>query len=201
MPASDPSPGATFPTRMSDSGDPVRISSTRSPSESSTVDLASAESSPRVNIAVPPTPPPSTVVPTTDVEIPVPDFAWGLRFVGRPPCFGRLRKGAPNSPAEPHDLECLPAARRREADLDCQRRVSVRSLLSAPLRYRAATAGVISSRDSGLQKRSSGTSRQRLVVLDDVSNEELGLGCAHIMCSSNREGGNTRETVFNGVQR
>ncbi|KAG3087765.1 hypothetical protein PI124_g14916 [Phytophthora idaei] len=72
MPAS---PGAAFPAHISAPSAAVRTNSVRSPSESSTVDLASAGGSPREGVAGPPASSPSTVVPTPDVETPVPDFA------------------------------------------------------------------------------------------------------------------------------
>ncbi|KAG2842817.1 hypothetical protein PC111_g2552 [Phytophthora cactorum] len=78
MPAFDPFPGAAFPTRASARDASVHAISAKSPSESSTVDLASAEDLPRANTVGLPTPPSSTVVPTANVEAPAPDFA-GVR--------------------------------------------------------------------------------------------------------------------------
>ncbi|KAG2782630.1 hypothetical protein PC129_g14545 [Phytophthora cactorum] len=78
MPASDLSPGAAFPAHISAPSAAVHTNSVRSPSESSTVDLASAGGSPREGVAGPPASSPSTVVPTLDVETPVHDFA-GVR--------------------------------------------------------------------------------------------------------------------------
>ncbi|KAG3130102.1 hypothetical protein PI124_g17517 [Phytophthora idaei] len=52
----------------------VHANSAKSPSESTTVDLTSAEDSPRANTVGLPASPPSTVVPTTDAEAPAPDF-------------------------------------------------------------------------------------------------------------------------------
>ncbi|KAG3112515.1 hypothetical protein PI125_g8165 [Phytophthora idaei] len=121
MPASDPSPGADSPTHMSDPGAAVRTNSVRSPSESSTIDLASAGGSPREGAAGSTAPSPSTVVPMADVETPVPDFA-GVRasldaLCASPDCVEELQTLRQN-----HAIlqRAYQAARQREADLDRQ---------------------------------------------------------------------------------